>query len=56
MAVDPTGDSNDTTTPDHLPQHGGHLSLSLSLSLERDVHTRAAWLETFYDAMWDAEC
>lgn len=52
MAVDPTGDSNDTTTPDHLPQHGGHLSLSL----ERDVHTRAAWLETFYDAMWDAEC
>jgi len=59
MAVDPTGDSNDTTTPDHLPQHGGHshsLSLSLSLSLEREVHTRAAWLETFYDAMWDAEC
>jgi hypothetical protein len=51
MAVDPTGDSNDTTTPDHLPQHGGH-----SLSLEREVHTRAAWLETFYDAMWDAEC
>ena len=32
------------------------LSLSLSLSLEREVHTRAAWLETFYDAMWDAEC
>jgi len=31
-------------------------SLSLSLSLEREVHTRAAWLETFYDAMWDAEC
>ena len=32
------------------------LSHSLSLSLEREVHTRAAWLETFYDAMWDAEC
>ena len=28
----------------------------ISLSLEREVHTRAAWLETFYDAMWDAEC
>jgi len=37
MAVDPTGDSNDTTTPDHLPQHGG---LSLSLSNVMCTHAR----------------
>jgi hypothetical protein len=33
-----------------------NMAVTLSLSLEREVHTRAAWLETFYDAMWDAEC
>ena len=37
------GDSNDTTSPSHIPQHG------VAPSLEHEVCARAAWLETFYD-------
>ncbi len=31
-------------------------NMAVAPSLEHEVCARAAWLETFYDAMWDAEC